>query len=874
MEQRSFGDWLRRKRKAVDLTREGLANQVGCSSATIRKIEAEERRPSAQIVERLAELFNIPADERTAFLRFARGDWKSAPQNDDEDTPWRVSRQRTTRPSPRSNLPAKTTSLIGREHEIALLRRYLFDPEIRLINLIGPPGIGKTRLSLEAARDSLHDFPDGVFFIGLAPLDNASLVGTFILQALGYVEGKNVPPITQLVDSIGGKQMLLVLDNCEHLIEEVASLVSNLLSACSHLKILATSRESLRVSGEWLYPVPALDIPEESLSRDAGTASKFPALMLFCERARAVRPEFVLNAENAGAVSSICARLDGLPLAIELIAARTRLMSPRVLLENLNDQFVLSADGMRALPERQKTLNNAIGWSYNLLSPEEQKLFAYLSVFSGSFTLEAAQTIFARSFSQKSVADLILSLLDKNLLQSTQDAHGQIRLDMLVTIHSFASQRLDESGEKSELRNQHATYFLELAEEVDQHVHGPDQREWMDRLEAELDNLRSALDRFWSDRQTEKLLRLFAALNWPWVLRWPASEARIWFERIRALPDAADYPAIYARVLSTSGRREWLVGNLAEALALLEESRAIWLELKTAGERGLALVLILSGQIARYNDGDLKAAASYFEQSFALYQRCNDQWGMALSRFGLGCVAYDESQDDSARAWLKQSLAWFQELGDLWGVGRSSQMLGQLYLKQGLYEEARKYFEQNLRADEGFFKGGTIIALNNLGYLYHHQHKDDQAEAYYEKSLSLSQEFGLKVYAGYNLYMLGILALHRNNYLLATQLFTETFNSHREYLKQRSIHDFLIALAAVAAGTNQPERAAKLYGASEAILDTADYKISPLTRFEFDRYIQMARDQLGDTRFEVLVAEGRNLKIEQAIALAFGKSNA
>jgi predicted ATPase len=762
--------------------------------------------------------------------------------------------------------------LIGREDEIALLGRYLIDPEIRLISLVGPPGIGKTRLSLEAARDSLHNFPDGVFFIGLASLDDASLAGSVILQVLGYVEGKNVPPVTQLADSIGEKKILLVLDNCEHLIEEVASLVSTLLSACTQLKILTTSRESLRVSGEWLYPVPALDIPEESSSIDAETAKKFPALIVFCERARAVRPEFILNAENVSAVSSICARLDGLPLAIELIAARTRLMSPRVLLENLNDQFMLSVDGMRALPERQKTLNNAIGWSYNLLSQEEQKLFVYLSVFSGSFTLEAAQTIFSRSFSQKSVADLILSLIDKNLLQSSQDERGQIRLNMLVIIHSFASRRLDESGEKAAMRDQHANYFLELAEEADQHVHGRDQRQWMDRLEAELDNLRSALDRYWTDRQTEKLLRLFAALNWPWVLRWPASEARIWLERIRAIPDTADYPAIYGRVLSTSSRREWLVGNLAEARALLEESRAIWLELKTAGERGLAFVQVLSGQIARYNDGDLKAAASYFEQSFDLYQRCNDQWGMAVSRFGLGCVAYDGSEDDSARAWLQQSLAWFQELGDLWGVGRSAQMLGQLCLKQGLYEEARQYFEQNLRADEGFFKGGTIIALNNLGYLYHHQHQDDQAEAYYEKSLSLSQEFGLKVYAGYNLYMLGILALHRNNYPLATQLFTETFNSHRDYLNQRSIHDFLIGLAAVAASTNQPERAARLYGATEAIVDTADYEISPLNRFEFDSYIQMARDQLGDTKFEALVAEGRTLNMEQAIAFAFESS--
>jgi transcriptional regulator with XRE-family HTH domain len=272
MEQHSFGYWLRLKRKALDLTREGLADRVGCSAATIRKIEAEERRPSVQIVGRLADILDVPPDERTAFLRFARGDWTNTPGETTALAPWRAATIST-----RSNLPAVTTSLVGREIEIARVREYLLRKDIRLLTLIGPPGIGKTRLGLETARQTLDDFPGGVFFVALAPIEDPSLIAPVMVRALGYVEAKDLPAEKILVDGIGGKQMLIVLDNCEHLIENIAPLTSDLLSACPHLKIIATSRESLRIPGEWLYTAPALDFPTESSPVDAETVSKFPA---------------------------------------------------------------------------------------------------------------------------------------------------------------------------------------------------------------------------------------------------------------------------------------------------------------------------------------------------------------------------------------------------------------------------------------------------------------------------------------------------------------------------------------------------------------------------------------------------------------------
>src|SRR5215216_3332408 len=392
VEQHSFGYWLRLRRKALDLTREALADRVGCSVSTIRKLEDEERHPSPQIAELLAEIFKIPTTERTAFLRFARGDWRSAPSLDDE-APWRASTQAALAQHPRSNLPATFTSLIGRDKDIAAVHHYLTNPDIRLVTLIGAPGIGKTRLGIASASKSLAEFPDGVFFVALAPLDQPSLIPSATLQALGYIEKNNLSPEEHLIEGIANKQMLLVLDNCEHLIEDVAPLASSLLSACSRLKILTTSREPLQIPGEWLYSVPALDMPKEYSIVDVETISEFPALVLFAERARAIRSDFALNAKNIQAVASICSQLDGLPLAIELIAARVKTLSIEQIAARLNDRFALLTSGSRIAPSRQQKLRATLDWSYELLTEPERDLFRQLSVFVGGFTLDALESV-------------------------------------------------------------------------------------------------------------------------------------------------------------------------------------------------------------------------------------------------------------------------------------------------------------------------------------------------------------------------------------------------------------------------------------------------------------------------------------------------
>ena len=675
LEQQSFGYWLRLKRKALDLTLEGLAERVGCSASTIRKLEEEERRPSAQIVDRLAEVFNIPQTERASFLRFARGELRSTPAETKEDFPWQVS----ATPA-RSNLPATVTSLVGREREIAEVHDYLSRDDIRLVSLIGPPGIGKTRLSIESARIALPDFPDGAFFVALAPLDNPGLIAQTIAQSLGFVGATDLHVEEQLKQGIGDRHMLVVMDNCEHLVEDVARLAFDLLSACPRLTILATSREVLRIPGEWLYAVPAFDLPDGDEFTDVSSAAIHPALTLFSERARAVRSDFALSPENIQSIASICAQLDGLPLAIELIAARIRLMSPQSLLERMSGHFVLTADGMRIASGRQKTLRNAIDWSYNLLPPEEQKLFAYLSVFSGGFTLAASEAIFSRSFTEKSVPEILALLLDKSLIRRVSSESREDRYEMLVTIQEYAHERLQHRGEEVEVRNWHLAYFLRLAEKADKELRGPNQPEWLKRLNAMHDNVRAALDWAIETRQTETALQLANRLWWFWLMRSEFNEARQWLGRVLTLPDVTSFPDLYAAVMTQLANHIWLQFEADEARPIIEQALPV---ARSQGDpQTLAYALMVFGLVLT-SDENFAAAQSTFEKSMTLFREGGYKWGYAMAVMCLASAA--DRNDDQARslALNEQALGVFRELGEtyfqsvcLWASGHVRAKLG------------------------------------------------------------------------------------------------------------------------------------------------------------------------------------------------------
>jgi predicted ATPase/transcriptional regulator with XRE-family HTH domain len=680
MEAHSFGYWLRLKRKTLDLTREGLAQRVGCSVGTIQKLEEEERRPSVQMAERLAEIFNIPPKEQPSFIRFARGELQSGIAEVQAEPPWNTPAKR-----PHSNLPTMLTSLIGREKEMAEVRNYLLRSEVRLVTLMGPPGIGKTRLSIEAARAAPPDFPEGVFFVPLASLDSPTLIAITVAQALGYVGAQTNSIEKQLKEGIGEKQMLLVLDNCEHLIEDVAALGSSLLSICPRLKILATSRESLRIPGEWLYPVPALDVPDlDRPGVDTDAVLNFPALTLFAERARAVRPNFAIEADNVKAIAAICKQLDGLPLAIELVAARMRLITPQALSERLQHDFLSFADEMRGVPTRQKSLNSAIDWSYELLSEGEQKIFCWLSVFSGGFTLEAAEMIFSQAFTETTVPALIASLFDKSLLQRSFDSSGEARYSMLVTIQEFARQRLRETDQESEIRNWHLAYFLDFAGQSDHALRGPNQPKWLQRLNSMHDNLRVALDWAIETGQAEKGLQLARNLWWFWSKRSEFNEGRQWVGRVLAMHDAPLFPELYADVLTQLAHHTELQLGGKTARPFIEQ--ALQFARVHRNPQTLANALMVFGLVLTF-DENFGAARSALEESITLFREAQDSWGAAVAMMSLAYSSYRKEDQAVAFELNEQALSAFRELGDQYFQSVCLYEIGSMRAQQGDWEK-------------------------------------------------------------------------------------------------------------------------------------------------------------------------------------------
>src|SRR5215213_7952186 len=443
----SFGRWLRQRRRALDLTQQDLARQVGCAIITIQKLEADERRPSRQLAERLADKLMVAPDDRAALMLLARGEPYLDPRAAEAPE-----QPRPVPPQPRGNLPVPLTRLIGRKQDLAAVRNTLLRSETRLLTLIGPPGIGKTRLSLAVAHEVQAAFADGASFVALAPLSDPSLVIATTALALGIKENAGQSLLQTLKAALYSKRLLLVLDNFEQVLE-AAPLVVELLEACPGLKALITSRAALHVRGERLYALPVLLLPDLTQLPTTGALARTPAIALFVERAQAVRPDFRLTAQNAQTVAEICVRLDGLPLAIELAAARIGLLSPEALLVRLEQRLAVLTDGARDLPPRHRTLRAAIGWSYELLDASEQALFRRLGVFVGGCALEVAEAVCnAEGDLPWTVVDGLAALLDKSLLRLETGVDGEPRFVMLETIRAYALERLAASGEERAIR--------------------------------------------------------------------------------------------------------------------------------------------------------------------------------------------------------------------------------------------------------------------------------------------------------------------------------------------------------------------------------------------------------------------------------------
>jgi predicted ATPase/DNA-binding XRE family transcriptional regulator len=764
-----FGEQLRHYREAAGFSQEELAERAGLSANAISALERGERkRPHPDTLRRLAEALGLGEEGRSqlAALVRARGDAPSASAAVPESLA-----------ASGDDLPDPLTPLIGREREVEVVRRLLAHAEGRLLTLIGPGGVGKTRLALQVMRAVSGQYPHGVVWVDLASLSDSALVLPTIARAVG-VETLGGDVSEALHTHLRGRRMLLALDNFEHVLD-VATGIAALLRACSELRILTTSRAPLHIRGEQEYSVPPLELPPPGRVAIGPEVSAVPSVQLFLWHARQRDPAFELDRESAATVSAICHRLAGVPLALELAAARVKLLGTAELLARLDRALPVLTGGPRDVPARQQTMEGAIRWSYDLLKPVEQALFRRLSVFAGGWALEAAESVGTEGAERPDdVFDRLGALVEQSLVTVAHDEHGT-RYGILEPIRHFALARLEESGEEEETRWRHATYYMALAERAAVEIEGGSgQVVSLERLDREHDNLRAVLG--WCERAPEGAeagLRLACALWRFWEVRGHVGEGSRWLSGALARSDRLP-PVLRARALTAAGNLARDGADYEGATAYHEQSLELWRRLGDRG--GIARSLNNLGVISR-DLGDAEGTIRLCQESLDLFRAVGDQHGAAIALISLGIAASQQEAYERARSWYEESLALFRTSGDSWHTGWVLNHLAHLMVKQGDVAAAR----------------GTA-----------------------DESLGLQRAAGDAWGIAMALVALGKVAQADNDLGTAARLFGEALGLLVEAGVERAIPDCLEDLAGVALASGQPGRAARLAGAGEALRES------------------------------------------------------
>jgi len=725
-----------------------------------------------------------------------------------------------------SNLPAPTSSFVGRTWDRGELRALLGNT--RLLTLTGPGGCGKSRLALEVAGEPLDQYPDGVWQVELAALVDPALVPGAVAGVLGVAEQPDRPLLGTLVAFLAPRHLLLLLDNCEHLLAACADLAAALLGGCPHLRILATSRQGLGLEGELIWLVPALAYPSPETMPPPAQLAGYEAVQLFLARARTHRPAFALTNANAGAVAQVCARLDGIPLALELAAARLGALSVEEVAGRLGDRFALLTGGSRWARPRQQTLRATMDWSWELLSQPERVLLRRLAVFAGGWTLTAAEAVCGDEetavLTPEAVLDLLAALVSKSLVH-VSEREGQSRYSLLETVRQYGQERLAEAGEMIALRDRHLAWCMALAEEAAPRLSGPEQGSWLARLDTEHDSLRAALGWAGERGAGEERLRLTGALWRFWYMRGHLSEGRRWLAIALAGSEQGS-PAVRAIALIGSGALALQQGDYAPARVLHEEALALR---RTLGDtQGIAAALNSLGNVA-YRQGDYARAAALYEESLALKRAVGDRGGIAVALDNLGNVAYRQCDYARAATLHEEALALRRTLGDNRGIAYSLDNQGLAAQAQGDHGWAAALHEEALalrRALEDTW--GIAASLSNLGNVAHQQGDYARALALHEESLRLSRDIGTRdlVAAG------------------------------------------LECLAWVAALQQRLRRAARLGGAAEGLRQALGVQLWPEERAGHERALQAMRVALGEEVFAAVWASGAALALEQAVAEA------
>jgi predicted ATPase/DNA-binding CsgD family transcriptional regulator len=773
--------------------------------------------------------------------------------------------QNILKPGPMWRVPTTFTPLVGRENEVATICELLKQPDVRLITLLGTGGIGKTRLSHQVAREMQPHFADGVCLVHLASVNEPDLVVPTIALELGIQEIGSQRILEQVKAALSSRHFLLILDNFEQVVA-AAPLVEELLVACPRLKVVVTSREVLHLDAEHQFPVPPLGFPNLAQISEDEAFTQYAAIALFVQRAQAILPAFQLTSGNARTIAEICVRLDGLPLAIELAAARIKLLPPQELLARLAQPFQVLSTTSRTLPPRHQTLHNALQWSYDLLDTREQQLFRRLSIFVGGLALEAVEAMEeALNEGQgavSSVLDSLGSLLDKSLLVQRKQEGQEARLQMLLTVREYALELLRESGETEKSQRAHALYFLSLVEEAELYLKGPQQSTWMMKLEQEQENLRAALAWLMKREEAELALRFCGALSWFWYRSGYWSEGRRWLHGALELPQNGSATAARAKALYGAGNLAYYQDDYAIAHALWEESMQIYrsLGIRKAYANALGDLGVLT-----HVQGDFSMARQLLEESEQLCRTLGKTWELAYLLRKLAYIASREGNLVAAARYAQEGLALARELGDKSLIATTLLTSGDVAASQGDLGRAVALDQEALSlARELGDKLLIAIAVQNLGYLAALQGNLTQTLVRGQEGLALARELGDKSLIAQMLHTLGYLAALQGDLSRASAYYQEGLPVAQEIGYEKYVGLHLVGLAMVATAEGLPWRAARLFGAADKSLDI-NVNMNATERSNYEQAVERVRKILGEKAFTATWDEGRALTPEQAL---------